>query len=152
MRKTTRRFAFISLLIAMVGLGAGGAADVAASAHGQWFQGTNGCLYQWDAYQYAYHVSACSRSDGGVDFWQNAGGQWYWSVSAIQNADGSTWIYAAGSGGWMLYPAATSISIGGGTGMTGNALVDQVLMDSVYNNNQIILNGGIRNCDYTYEC
>lgn len=148
----TRVSGAISIVIVVIGILFGSASNVAASNHGQWFEGSNGCVYQWNEIIHDYHVSACSRADGGVDFWKNINGQWRWTVSAIQNNDGSTWLYAAGSGGWVLYPAASSTSVGGADGLSQNVLVNQILVDGIYNNNQIILNGGIRNCNYTYDC
>lgn len=143
--------AFISVVVVVLGMTFGIATEASASSDGQLFLESDGCYYQWSDYLNGYNLSLCPQADGTLSVWAPVNGQWVHTASILPLQDGSTWVYAVGSGGWVLYPAAQTVSVGGSSS-GGNAVYGTSGMIPLANPNQIILNGGTYNCDFTYEC
>lgn len=151
MAKLMRAMVLVLALVAVFGgvLGGGGSAE-AANGYEQWTGPYNdGCYYYWDGF--AYTMGGCPRADGGFDFYVDNGfGQWTFSFSSGYLADGTVWTYYGGQYYYSTpsttaghYPDSMIIGGGGYSGMTGNVVVDQILIDS---NNAIIDNILAPNC------
>lgn len=135
------RVAVLAIAIAAVFGGLIGGTREAAAGNGyeQWVLGDDGqCGYYWDGYSYT--LSGCIRADGGYDFYLASYGQWVYTFSAGTMSDGTTWLYYQGlyyydSVDNGMYPTSATIGAPSWSGMTGNILIDQIMLDS---NNAII--------------
>ncbi len=150
-----------SLLVAcVIGIGVAlGTGGQSAGAQGEWVAGNDGCAYLWNARLNGYEASMCFLAGGEISYYVASYGTWVWTANLIPQGNGMYLVWAAGSNGWVTacapgYEASCASWSGRSSNgeMTGNAIVDQVLIDGVYGGNQVFLNGGIINCDYTYEC
>lgn len=136
------RVVVLAIAIAAVfgGIFSGSREAAAGNGYEQWVLGSDGqCGYYWDGY--AYTMAGCARTDGGYDFYVASYGQWVYSFSSGYLSDGTSWLYYQGQYYYdapdSYYPTSITIGAPSYTGMTGNIVIDQILIDS---NNAIIDN------------
>jgi hypothetical protein len=130
------RVAVLGLAIAAVlsGLlgGAIGTREVAAAAgYAQWLGPYgNGCYYYGDAY--VATAAACPRTDGGWDFYSpNGAGGWTLVASVGYASDGSMTLWYLGIEHDALYPSTAVVGPATNPTLTGNPVVDQILIGYV---------------------
>ena len=159
MNSRTHISSFAVACMIVVGLALAGGNNAAAGAHGEWVASDDGCAYLWNAYLNGYEASMCFLAGGEISYYVASNGAWVWAGNFIPQGNGVYLVLAPGSNGWITacapgYEANCSSGGGGYTdgGLTGNATVDQVLIDSYIRRGYIAIYGGYVNCDYTYEC
>jgi hypothetical protein len=143
------RVAALALILATVtgAVTAEGQDAAAWNGYEQWVDMGDGCINYWDGYNYTW--SGCMRGDGGFDFYYASYGSWVYSFTTVPSFEGGLWVYVGGT--WYydspsygsyglpggLYPTSTTIGGASWDGLTGNVLVDQLMINS---NNAIIDN------------
>jgi hypothetical protein len=133
----------IALALTLVAIVSGLLEEKAGASNGyeQWVLSDDGqCGLYWDGY--AYTLAGCVRSDGGYDVYLASYGQWVYTFSVGYLSDGSTWLYYQGqyysdSPANGLYQSSMTIGAPSWSGLTGNILIDQILIDA---NNAMIDN------------
>jgi hypothetical protein len=128
MNRSTR-VAILALALAAILSSVLGGANDAAAANGyeQWVASTDGCVYYWDGV--AYTAAACPRTDGNLYFYSlDQNGRWLHVATVGYASDGSLSIWYLGLEHDTLYPSSMTIGAPSYSFLTGNPVIDQVLI------------------------
>ena len=128
MNRLTRVAILVLALAAILGSALGGANGAeAASGSAQWVPHTDGCAYYWNGA--AYTAAACLRTGGDLYFYsRDQNGQWIHVATVGHASDGSLSIWYLGLEHDTLYPSSVTLGAPNYRFLTGNPVVDQILI------------------------